>query len=134
MSQTEIKQIVAPTFRWNIFVGARIASTAMIVALEQSQLEAALQEFLQKTGSQSSFNISPVRFLRDGYTEDGFRIETVNYPTRPTSVTSLAEETTALAKALLVRLRQERICVVTPTATIVFQQQLNGEEAIGASN
>jgi len=116
------------TIDYQLFLGGVYGYTEQRFTIEDVQ--AAIWEFLEKRTLASSYNIVKCRYLRSGWSEDGYRIQTVNYPTRIQTPHELECGILALARFLMRHFRQERVSLVMGDETWLLQRKSRDADRI----
>ena len=126
----EVERLVVASARFQLFVGMRTnislppSALTTHVELTKTEILGLIQRFLaEHQQTISSYNVTEVDFIRHDYHEFGWRIETVNYPTRPQVIAKLSVEIEELGRYMLKHAGQERVCIVKPTNTILLRRK-----------
>ncbi len=117
----EVDVLTADTIRYQLFLGGTRGYTESQFTVDD--VINAIWQFLAARTLALTYNIVKCKFVRAGYKEDGFRIETVNYPTRPAEREVITRGILELGKFLMDYFQQERVNIASDQTTWLLQRK-----------
>ena len=114
--EIEIKR--KPYYESRLYIGSQKSD---LTSFDQSDLEKYIRGFQSESKEIIPVRITPIVFLSgNNYREDGWEISAINYPKIDTNSIDIESFMNKLAKALLDRFDQKRVCVVDSNQIVMY--------------
>lgn len=130
-----MKTYRVPYFEASIYMGAKLGYKN--VQINKHLLILALQDWSRKQivlALPLDLNVSDLTFVSGDYSEEGFKITTINYPVRPRDPESLRTAMCDLARYLASQLQQSRITLVIPGESMITFEAEGAEQRVVVDN
>ena len=116
------------TYEIKLYIGSKEGYNGEEFSKED--LVAAIQGFQHELTLDHAMpvRISPTSYMFDNYYEEGWEIGLINYPRKPRSTIELTRFMERLASFLLEKFKQNRITVVHPNATVMYESETAEEK------
>ena len=108
---------ISETFTATIYLGTRAGYSGEVTSLET--VRQWLRTYVDATGL--CVTITPTEFIYTKGSEPGVIVGLINYPRFPSSANSIRTKATEIAEGLMALLKQQRVTVVYPDQTVMFE-------------